>query len=82
MSAYNIIKAVEQEWASRSYRGETKGYELEILLRCGRSVRCAPLKTDSYFLKVEERKDDLGLPIERVAYFPYEAIDRVVPIWL
>jgi hypothetical protein len=82
MSAYNIIKAIEAEAVTRRQEDKSDAYELRILLRCGREIRCSQHRSDSYFLKVEELEDHLGLPVNRIAYLPYEAIDKVVPKWL
>lgn len=85
MSAYNIVQKIAEEAKKRQARGEDDSYQLEIVLRSGRTIICAPWESNSYFLKVTEevRTDDAtGVTVEeRVSYLSYEAIEQVTPLW-
>jgi len=88
VSGFHIIRAIEEE--AHRVGDEPRAYELEILLRSGRLVRCAPYKANSYMLKVCESYDEPARDHpstkkerkERITYIAYDAIDQVTPIWL
>lgn len=87
MSPYNIIQAIASEAKERKDRGESDAYELEIVLGSGRIILCAPLPSNSYFLRITAKRwrATTGSPPsveQRISYLSYEAIEQVTPLWL
>lgn len=80
MSTFSIIKDIEL-----AAKKDGSSYELEILLRSGRTIVCSPIGvSSSYHLKADERVFENGKPTgdTRLTYISYDAIEQVTPIWL